>query len=199
VLLDNVGRLWYIDEIVGMTKEADEWGYATYMKEDGSMITNFDGFRKGVFEQEIVDAEGNVSYNLFNIRKIEETPLTAMFHEGSMPRITYHFSDIEYAGQTAEGAPMFAMSLYDYWNEGTTNELYLYVAGIGTGEWAMDMETWESYEIMTESRFYNLGNTGANNIIATIHNAKVTGGVDPEENVEEVSVVNALTAGVYSK
>ncbi|MBR5020822.1 MAG: Ig-like domain-containing protein, partial [Oscillospiraceae bacterium] len=47
VLLDNVGRLWYIDEIVGMTKEADEWGYATYMKEDGSMITNFDGFRKG--------------------------------------------------------------------------------------------------------------------------------------------------------
>ena len=124
-----------------------------------------------------------------------------MFHEGSMPRITYHFSDIEYAGETAEGAPMFAMSLYDYWNEGTTNELYLYVASMGTGEWVMDYETWESYEVMTESRFYNLGDTGANNIIATIHNAKVTGGVDPEEapETEETVKVNALTAGVYSK
>ena len=65
----------------------------------------------------------------------------------------------------------------------------------------MDYETWESYEVMTESRFYNLGDTGANNIIATIHNAKVTGGVDPEEivEVEVAPVVNALTAGVYSK
>ena len=201
VLLDNVGRLWYIDEIVGMTKEADEYGNAAYMKGDGSCITSMDGFRKGVFEQEIVDAEGNVSYNLFNIRKIEETPLTAMFHEGSMPRITYHFSDIEYAGKTNEGAPMFAMSLYDYWNEGTTNELYLYVAGIGTGEWVMDYETWESYEVMTESRFYNLGDTGANNIIASIHSVEVTGGVDPDEvvDMEIMPMVNPLTAGVYSK
>ena len=96
---------------------------------------------------------------------------------------------------------MFAMSLYDYWNEGTTNELYLYVAGIGTGEWVLDYETWESYEVMTESRFYNLGDTGANNIIATIHNVEVTGGVDPDEvvDMEIVPMVNALTAGVYSK
>ena len=96
---------------------------------------------------------------------------------------------------------MFAMSLNDYWNEGTTNELYLYVAGIGTGEWVMDYETWESYEVMTDARFYNLGNSGANNIIATIHAVEVTGGVDPEEAVEEVETVevNTLTAGVYSK
>ena len=171
------------------------------MSDNGSFITAVDGFRKGVFEQEIVDAEGNVSYNLFNIRKIEETPLTAMFHEGSMPRITYHFSDIEYAGKTNEGAAMFAMSLYDYWNEGTTNELYLYVASMGTGEWVMDYETWESYEVMTESRFYNLGDTGANNIIASIHAVEVTGGVDPDEvvDMEKVPMVNPLTVGVYSK
>ena len=200
VLLDNVGRLWYIDEIVGMSCESDEYGNAMYTKADGSTVTAFGEFRKGTFAQEIVDAEGNVSYNLFNIRAIEETPLTAMFHEGTMPRYTYHFSDIEYAGKTAEGGEMIAMSLYDYWNEGTTNELYLYAAGVGTGEWVMDYETWEYYEVCTPDRFYNLGNTGANNIIASIHAVEVTGGVDPEETAgAKTDAVNTLIAGVYEK
>ena len=201
VLLDNVGRLWYIDEIIGMDVEADEYGNAMYTKADGSTITSFGEFRKGAFAQEIVDAEGNVSYNLFNIRAIEETPLTDMFREGTMPRITYHFSDIEYAGKTAEGGNMFAMSLYDYWNEGTTNELYLYAEGVGTGEWVMDYETWESYEVITPDRFYTLGDTGSNNIIASIHAVEVTGGVDPEETAEpeQTTAVNTLIAGIYSK
>ena len=181
VVLDNVGRLWYIDEIVGMSKETDEWGNVVYTDANGSYIQHGGTMRNGMFEVEILDEEGNATYNVFNIRRIEETPLTDMFREGSMPRITYHFSDIEFAGYTAEGAPMFVMSLYDYWNNGTTNELYLYVAGVGTGEWVVDYETWESYEIMTESKFYSLGNTGDFNVIASIHFVEVTGGVDPEE------------------
>ncbi len=183
VVLDNVGRLWYIDEIVGMSKEVDYWGNVVYSHEDGSSIQYTDSLRNGMFEVEIQDDEGNVTYNIFNIRKIEETPLTDMFRDGTMPRITYHFSDIEFAGYNAEGAPMFAMSLYDYWNNGITNELYLYVAGVGTGEWVMDYETWESYEIMTEGKFYSLGNTGEYNVIASIHSVEVTGGIDPEEEV----------------
>ena len=191
VILDNVGRLWYIDEIVGMTKETDSYGNVIYTDANGSYIQHEGTLRNGMFEVEIVDEAGNATYNIFNIRKIEETPLTDMYRDGTMPRITYHFSDIEFAGYNAEGAPMFAMSLYDYWNNGVTNELYLYVAGVGTGEWVMDYETWISYEVMTESKFYYLGDTGEYNVIASIHSVEVTGGIDPEENSEP------LTASYY--
>ena len=196
VILDNVGRLWYIDEVKGMMGEVTPWYTMFYDATGSSQVMG--GEEDGVFTLEAGEAEGMPLYDLFIVRKIEETPLTAMFREGSMPRITYHFSDIEYAGTTADGAPMFAMSLYDYWNEGTTNELYLYVGGVGTGEYGWD-ENWNRVEIMTPARFYNLGNSGANNIIATIHSVEVTGGVDPEPETEQAAAVNALTAGVYSK
>ena len=190
VLLDNVGRLWYIDEICGLMKMTDQYGNATYVGKNGTRIQTEGDLRYGMFEQAIVDGNGRTTYNLFNIRKIDETPLTDMFRDGTMPRITYHFSDIEFAGYSAEGAPMFAMSLYDYWNNGITNELYLYVAGVGTGEWVTDYETWETYEVMTESKFFSLGNTGEYNVIASIHAVQVTGGVDPEETPQ-------LTANYY--
>ncbi len=213
LLLDNVGRIWYIDEVAGLTKETDDWGNVTLSDENGSWITGMPEitydenwnevygdvqYRNGVIELEIVDENGDVSYNAFIIRKIEETPLTKMFREGTMPRITYHFSDIEFAGYTAEGDPMIAMSLYDYWNNGTTNELYLYIPGHETDE--MDYDTWEL--IRTPDRLFNLGNTGEYNIIATIHSAVVTGGVDPEVEVEtsvEATAVRTLTAGIYKK
>ena len=190
VLMDNVGRLWYIDEIMGMTKATDDLDNVTYTSADG--MTEIYGGRNGLFDMEAgVNEDGNVVYNVFYIRQIEETPLTDMFREGKMPRITYHFSDIEYAGTTADGDPIFAMSLYDYWNNGTTNELYLYIPGHETDE--MDNETLEF--IRTPDRLFDLGNTGEHNIIATIHSAEVTGGLDPEP--EEGT--NALAAGVYTK
>ena len=205
VLMDNVGRLWYIDEIVGMTKTADEWGNTEYSKADGSCISHSGEFRNGMFEMESVDDEGNVTYNVFNIRCINETPLTDMFRDGTMPRITYHFSDIEYAGDTADGAPMIIMSLYDYWNNGTTNELYLFIPEVSV----VDDYTGEDV-VLAETRLYSLGTTGENNIIATVHEAEVTGGVDPEteeetpvDNVEtsqdyiEAQGVNTLAAGVF--
>ena len=194
VLLDNVGRLWYIDEIVGMTKTVDAYGNAVYTSDNGSYIQHDGQLRNGMFEVAIEDEEGNVTYNVFNIRRIEETPLTDMFHDGTMPRYTYHFSDIEFAGYNAEGAPMFALSLYDYWNNGLTNELYLYVAQIGTGEFVMNQETWMLEEIMTESKFYTLGDTGKYNVIASIHSVEVTGGVDPEEEEPQT-----LTAGYFGR
>lgn len=199
LLMDNVGRLWYIDEICGLSKTMeDEYGNAEYSNDDGTAyITCYGEFRKGVFAIEAEDG----TYNFFNIRCIDETNLTDMFREGSLPRITYHFSDIEYAGTTKDGAPMIIMSLYDYWNNGTTNELYLYVPGVGTGEWVMDYETWESYEVKTPTRLYKLGTTGENNIIASVHTAEVTGGVDPEiseeEKVEQLGL-NTLSVGVYT-
>ena len=199
VLMDNVGRLWFVDEVTGMTvAEESEWG-TTYMSADGmSMIsTELHGVE--------AVADDNGTYSVFVIRKLSETPLTNMFRQGTMPRITYHFSDIEYAGTTADGAPMIVMSLYDYWNNGTTNELYLYVAGAGTGEYGYD-ENWNYVELMTPDRLYNLGNTGAYNIIASVHSAAVTGGVDPEigevetpsESVEEL-IVNAFRKASATK
>ena len=186
VLLDNVGRLWYINEVTGVTMESDEWGNVFLTTPDGGSI---DGTRNGVIVSDYTAEDG--TYSVFHITSIVETPLTDMFRDGTMPRITYHFSDIEFAGYTADGDPMFAMSLYDYWNNGTTNELYLFIPGHETDE--MDYETWEY--IRTPDRLFPLGNTGANNIIASIHSAEVTGGVDAEK--EEEVVVNKLTAGLY--
>ncbi len=211
ILLDNVGRIWYIDEIAGMTKETDEWGNVTLTDDKGSMIMampeiTYDEnwneiygdvkYRNGMMEMEIVDPEGNVTYSIFNIRKIMETPMTDMFREGSLPRITYHFTDIEFAGYTQDNDPMLAISMYDYWNEGITNELFLYVPGHETEE--MDYETWEF--IRTPDRLYSLGNTGDHSIIATIHSATVTGGVDKvEEDGAETTAVKPLAAGAFKK
>lgn len=98
---------------------------------------------------------------------------------------------------------MIIMSLYDYWNNGTTNELYLYIPGVGTGEFTYD-ENRNYVELKTADRLYSLGNTGAHNIIASVHAASVTGGVDPEvdnvqteeEYVEELGI-SALAAPAY--
>ena len=196
VLLDNVGRLWFVDEIKNMAIDSvTEWG-TTFVGEDGSMVsTEFHGV------EYIETAEG--VYSVFVIRELAETPLTAMFRDGSMPRITYHFSDIELAGFTADGAPMIIMSLYDYWNNGTTNELYLFIPGVGTGEYTFD-EYYNYVEIKTPDRLYSLGNTGVHNIIASVHSASVTGGVDveidnvqtEEEYLEELGI-NALVAPAF--
>ena len=195
VLMDNVGRLWYIDEVTGMSvSEVSEWG-TTYSNADGSSVISTE--LHGVEAVEIVDEEGNASYSVFVIRALEETPLTDMFRQGSLPRMTYHFSDIEYAGTSPEGAPMFVMSLYDYWNNGTTNELYLYVPGVGTGEFEWD-ENWNRVEIKTPSRLFDLGDSGEYNVIATIHSAEVTGGLG-SESTEEETTVTALGVGAFTK
>lgn len=192
VLLDNVGRLWYIDEITGMTCETDDWDNVTYTSADGE--SSLSGSRNGVFAVENETADGTATYSVFYIRELAESPLTEMFRSGTMPRITYHFSDIEYAGKTAEGDPMFALSLYDYWNNGTTNELYLYIPGHETDE--MDNETWEP--IRTPDRLFSLGDTGNHNIIASIHSVEVTGGVDAPAYASAAAPVNKLVANVYT-
>lgn len=195
ILLDNVGRVWYIDEVTNMTRTESELGDVTFTSADGMNVIA--GNLNGVEALEYVDEEGNSTYHVFVIRDLVETALTDMFREGTMPRITYHFSDIAYAGSTVDGAPMLVMSLYDYWNNGTTNELYLYVPGVGTGEFTFD-KNWNYVEIMTPDRFYALGNTGENSIIATLHKAQVTGGVDPETSESDPETVNYLTASVYT-
>ena len=171
VVLDNVGRLWYIDEICGLNKTADRWSTTyTSATDDFTRIASYSGNqRSGVIEMENEDG----TYNVFYIRAIEETPLTRMFREHSMPRITYHFSDIEFGGYTADGAPIFALSLYDYWNNGITNELYLYVPTLTRYD-----ETAEEYVTLGKEQFYYLGNTGKNNIIASIHNFELLGGLE---------------------
>jgi hypothetical protein len=98
---------------------------------------------------------------------------------------------------------MIIMSLYDYWNNGTTNELYLYIPGVGTGEFTLD-ENYNYVEIKTPDRLYSLGNTGAYNIIASVHDAEVTGGVDDvidnvqteEEYLEDLGI-NGLTFNAF--
>lgn len=149
VVLDNVGRLWYIDEICGMTKGG------SYYRDDNSKISSR---RNGVMALD----NGDGTYNVFYIRAVEETPLTNMFRDGTLPRYTYHFSDIEFGGYTEDGAPVFALSLYDYWNNGTTNELYLYVPATAT----------------SQEKCYYLGTTGQYNIIASIHDFELIGGID---------------------
>ena len=191
VLLDNVGRLWYIDEMTNMQKVTDEEGFTYFTDAAGTMYiqNSFHGVLSLGYD---TDGDGtDDSYSVFVIRQLQKTPLLDMYLDGTMPRITYHFSDIAFAGRLEDGTPMFAMSLYDYWNNGTTNELYLYVPGHETGE--MDQETWEP--IRTPDRLFDLGDTGFGNIIATIHEAKVTGGVQVQTDAD--AVVPSSFCGFY--
>ena len=188
VLLDNVGRLWYIDETVGLSLYQDEW-MSAYVNADMSQMIS--GDNTGVFSLDT----GDGTYNVFLIRKIQETPLTEMYLNGTMPRITYHFSDIYYAGLSEHGEPMFFLSLYDYWHEGTTNELYLYVQGIPTGEYGWD-ENWNRVEITTPDSLYDLGDTQFGNIIATITSAEVIDGL-PAPVLPEIEEYGVLGTGIY--
>lgn len=179
VLLDNVGRLWYIDEMTGMSK--DEYG--NYFDESGNMIG---AGANGVFAQDYVDDEGNVTYNVFFIRQLVKTPLYDMFLNGTMPGYTYHFSSIYYT-QSERGTPMFFFSLYDYWNDAATNRLYLYVPGD------------EDAEI--PDQMFDLGDTGHGNIITTINRAEVTGGldaIDGNRTSQEVNSLPRLQLGFYT-
>lgn len=189
VLLDNVGRLWYIDETPGLTLYEDEW-MSAYVNEDNSMMIA--GDNTGTFALD----NGDGTYNVFLIRKIQETPLTDMYSNGTMPRITYHFSDIYYAGESEHGEPMFFLSLYDYWHEGTTNELYLYVQGVPTGEYGWD-ENWNRVEITTPDSLYDLGDTQFGNIIATITRAEVVDGLPAPVIPEPDEGYGALGTGIY--
>ena len=121
--------------------------------------------------------------------------MTEMYLNGTMPRITYHFSDLYYAGQSEHGEPMFFVSMYDYWHEGTTNELYLYVQGIPTGEYGWD-ENWNRVEITTPDSLYDLGDTGFGNIIATITHAEVVDGL-PAPVLPESGTYGNLGTGIY--
>ncbi len=172
VILDNVGRLWYIDEITNMTYSYnEEWGEAMFTDEMGAMIGYSDMWGSPAVFSTVYEVDADTElHNVFVIREIEETSLTDMFRAGTMPRITYHFSDIYYAGKTAEGAPAFYLSLYDYWNEGSENLLYLYIGGMGTGQFGWD-ENWNRVEIKTKPMLFELGNTGKGNIVASILNA----------------------------
>ncbi len=184
VILDNVGRLWYIDETLGMTYYEDMDAYVS--ADQTQMIA---GNNTGVFALESSDG----TYNVFMIRKIQETPMTELYLNGSMPRITYHFSDLYYAGESEHGEPMFFVSMYDYWHEGTTNELYLYVQGVPTGEYGWD-ENWNRVELTTPDSLYDLGDTGFGNIIATITSAEVIDGLPAPVMPEPL---NNLGTGIY--
>ncbi len=193
VILDNVGRLWFIDETCGMTREESEWGDVFYNNEDSSISGN----TYGVFAQPMNDG----TYNVFIIRELKKTPMTDLYLQGAMPRITYHFSDLHYAGQTEEGAPMFFVSMYDYWNEGTTNQLYLYIPGIEYGEQYWDMDKNAYVQPTTPDSLYDLGTTGFGNIIASITDAEVVDGLPPVEIPEEGEeggwYSNPLAVGPY--
>ena len=191
VLLDNVGRLWYIDEMTNMKKVTGETGSTYFTDATGAMMIpeSFNGVLSQGYD---TDGDGtDDSYSVFVIRQIQETPLLDMYLDGTMPRITYHFSDVAFAGRLEDGTPMFVMSLYDYWNNGITNELYLYVPGHETDE--LDHETWQP--IRTPDRLFDLGDTGEHNIIATIHKATVTGGVSVQTEAD-AEVVNTF-CGFY--
>lgn len=178
VLLDNVGRLWYIDEIRGLSYVEDDWGTQAYVSEDYETMISATAYGVMAVEDDLSEAEGD--YIVYYIRSLEETPLTDLFRADKMPRITYHFSDIEYAGTSEDGSKLFLMSLYDYWNNGTTNHLYLLKTGVLTDE--MDYETWEP--IRLPDQLFELGDTGEYNIIATIHKTNVDmASLAPQETV----------------
>lgn len=180
VLMDNVGRFWYVDEIQNMTLEPSYWGNGNYTNANGEMISA-DTF--GVMSLD----NGDGTYNVFVIRALETTPLYDMYWSGTMPRITYHFSDLYHTVDTETGRDIFFLSLFDYWNQVETNELYMYVPGVPTGEIEYD-EHWNVVPVKTPDLLFHLGDTGYP--IASILSAEYIDGVDltvpePDEGDDE--------------
>lgn len=199
VLLDNVGRLWYIDEITNLHVYKDDYGNVAYysadsiddaMNGEGVMIMGGEYAPNGFFAQEMTDSDGNTVASGFYIRELQETTLTEMYRSGTMPRYSYNFSDIYYAGKTDDGAPMFFLSLYDFWNTGKTNQFYLYVGSVGTGEFDYD-DDWNEVELMTEPALYELGNSGEYYVIATITSAEYVSGLPETEQGETEETATA--------
>jgi hypothetical protein len=192
VLLDNVGRLWYIDEITGLTAENN--GYSvTYMDDNGD--TSISSRRNGVIA---IDNEDG-TYNVFVIRDLVETTLTDMYWEGTLPGYTYHFSSIYYAGQNEDGRDMFLLSLYDYWNNSDTNQLYLLIPG--EEDEVLNTSTWDYDIVSIPDELYDLGTTGNGYIIATITNATIYASStteNTEQTIETTGVVNGLYRGFYA-
>lgn len=201
VLLDNVGRLWYIDEITGMTMGDSEYGerYIKDLPEElvsewtPQMHVSIGANGKGTFAQEYQDEDGNTTYSVFVIREIAETPAYDMFLNGQLG-ITYSFSDICYAGKALNGKNMYVLSLYDYWGNAATNEIYLYIEGgdlLGD-----DHTTWPP--IYSKGDLYHLGDTGFGNLIATVQNAQVTGGLEFLENEDTAEYAAAIYKSYYT-
>lgn len=181
VLLDNVGRLWYIDEVTNMTLNYD---YGVYSGENDTYISPE---IEGVFTQGY-DTDGDDiddTCSVFVIREVKETPLYDMFLNGTMPAYTYHFSSLYYTEDETTGTPLFFMSLYDYFTAGAgdTSQLYLYVPG----------------EEKAQDALYDLGTTGKGNIISTINSAEVTDGLNlgSSEDTGE-NEASETTATIYA-
>ncbi len=201
VLLDNVGRFWYIDEIPNMKVYADDYGNVVYFTgedyesamydETASFAMGGEYGSNGFFALEETDEDGSVTATGFYIRELQETPLTEMYRNGTMPRYSYNFSDLYYAGKTDDGAPLFFLSLYDFWNTGKTNQFYLYVGGVGTGEYEWDSSTWSYTEIKTPDELYELGNSGEYYVIATITSAEYVSGLPETEQGETEETATA--------
>lgn len=219
VLLDNVGRLWYVDEIPGfktykMEYEDTDWSTGETMivtstyyynaediylgMEGEGMLFEGSNLPTGMFFLEDPNDEGTETATCFFVRKLDKTPLYDMYKDGTMPRYTYSFSGIAYAGQDNYGGDMFAITLYDYWNNGNTNEMYLYTSGYSYE----DYSTWPTTTVHVGRALYNLGNMGVGNMIATIHSVEVTGGLPEAEEIDEGGYYALHAAGVdcyYSK
>ncbi len=180
VLLDNVGRLWYIDELTNVKKDAEgayDLGEDYYLM-SGGMSKNSDAIELQT---------GKDTYSVFVVRELVETPLYDKFLNGDLG-ITYHFSDISYAGQIGipdagggDGvatSPMFFFSLYDFNTgregaESQYNELYLYVQN---REWQGQGSNY--MPIYSKGSLYELGNTGTDYFIATINKAEYISGLN---------------------
>lgn len=171
VLLDNVGRLWYIDEITGVKKD----GNGDYIIEDGMV-------QKPADDNDIIELKtGDNTYSVFVIRELVKTPLYDKFMNDELA-ITYHFSAISYAGEVGipdesyekDSSPAFFFSLYDYHTEAKNNVMYLYVQN---RENTYEYDS-EYRPIYTKGSLYRLGETTTDYIIATINRAEYHGGLN---------------------
>lgn len=206
VLMDNVGRFWYVDEVTGMTLSADEWGNTNYVKgegEDATMLSpefhGLEAVRTGT------NAEGEALYSVFILRAIEETALFDLYQGGGLPRITYHYNDLHHTTveatktatvwdeateqnvtttETIQRDVYFLSLNQSFWVDGDyTNYLYAYIPGVPTGQTGYD-ENWNVIQLKTPDLLLDLGTTGEGCFMATIHDAALLGGVDLDVTIE---------------
>ncbi len=99
-----MGRLWYIDEMTDMKKVTGETGSTYFTDATGAMMIpeSFNGVLSwAMTPMEMARMTATPSSSSGRFRD----PAAGYVPDGTMPRITYHFSDVAFAGRLEDGTP----------------------------------------------------------------------------------------------
>ncbi len=190
VLMDNVGRFWYVDEVRGM-----KLTNGLYIKSNMSIPEDMMGVK--------AITEDGVS-SVFVVRSIEETAFYDMYLAETLPKITYHYNDMLHTTKSAtltaaNGAKstiqrdIYFLSLNQSWwtsyldNETDMNNyFYMYIPGVELEDGSR-----------TADQLFPLGQTDGG-YPATINHGELISGVELDVDLSEAPAQGHISTSTLS-